>query len=280
MNRLIILLLALLVLVFTAEVFPVEKSLTAPDSVSISYDVDGEGVPALVFVHGWSCDKTYWQAQTAHFSKAYKVIAVDLAGHGDSGVNRLDWSIPLFGRDVAEIVWAEKASSVILIGHSMGGGVVLEAARLLGERVVGIVGVDTYQNVAMALSPEQIEGFLAPFKANFSGTTAQFVQTMFTETADAALVQKIVGDMSSGPAEVGIAAMRAALSFHPTEALQDVRVPIVAINSNRFPTNEEAGRAHAASFRVSYMKGLGHFVMLEDSESFNRLLEDAIHSFE
>ena len=55
------------------------------DGVPISYQVEGQGSPSLVFVHGWSCDRSYWAEQLSYFRKLYRVIAIDLAGHGDSG---------------------------------------------------------------------------------------------------------------------------------------------------------------------------------------------------
>ena len=52
------------------------------DGVDIHYEVHGEGEPALVFIHGWSCDRSYWRAQVEYFAKQYQVITIDLAGHG------------------------------------------------------------------------------------------------------------------------------------------------------------------------------------------------------
>ena len=54
------------------------------DGTPISYEVHGAGDPTLVFVHGWSCDARYWREQVPYFSKKYRVITVDLAGHGHS----------------------------------------------------------------------------------------------------------------------------------------------------------------------------------------------------
>src|SRR4051812_45454743 len=74
------------------------------DSTRIAYEVHGEGMPALIFVHGWSCDRTYWEKQIASFSKNFEVVSVDLAGHGESGLGRKSWTIEAFGDDVASVV--------------------------------------------------------------------------------------------------------------------------------------------------------------------------------
>src|SRR5262245_45176120 len=73
----------------------------APDGVHVQYRVYGSGEPALLFIHGWSCDSNYWRAQVAAFRQRYTVITVDLAGHGGTDGNRSDWTIARFGQDVA-----------------------------------------------------------------------------------------------------------------------------------------------------------------------------------
>src|SRR5512134_931048 len=78
-----------------------QVSTPSVDSIPIVYEVQGHGAPALIFVHGWSCDRNYWKAQVPAFSPHYKVVTLDLAGHGASGSGRKDYSIELFGADVA-----------------------------------------------------------------------------------------------------------------------------------------------------------------------------------
>ena len=107
------------------------------DGTSISYEVYGAGEPTLVFVHGWSCDARYWRAQVPHFSRKHRVVVLDLAGHGHSGSSRTRYTMGSFGEDVRAVTQASGGSRVILIGHSMGGTVIVEAARLMPDRVIG-----------------------------------------------------------------------------------------------------------------------------------------------
>ena len=44
----------------------------------------GEGRPPVVFVHGFACGHTDWDAQVAHLSPRHRTVAVDLRGHGAS----------------------------------------------------------------------------------------------------------------------------------------------------------------------------------------------------
>src|SRR5512141_3449247 len=96
---------------------------TAADGTRIAYEVHGAGWPALVFVHGWAWHPGYWDGQLKVFCAGALVVAVDLAGHGESGATRKDWSIAAFGADVGAVVDELGLESVVLIGHSMGGDV-------------------------------------------------------------------------------------------------------------------------------------------------------------
>ncbi|MHC4193644.1 MAG: alpha/beta fold hydrolase [Planctomycetota bacterium] len=246
------------------------------DEVAISYDVQGTGEPALVFVHGWSCDKSYWRLQVPYFAKRYKVVTIDLGGHGESGVGREVWSMEAFGKDVAAVVKELELEKVILVGHSMGGPVIIEAAGQMPERVIGLVGADTFLDLERKYTAEEVDAFLAPFKADFGERTSELVRGIFLADADPELVEWVVGDMCSARPAVGIGAMRELASFDAQEALKKVRKPIYCINSDMRLVNVEAGRRHAQSFEVKFMSGVGHFVMLEDAETFNRLLSETI----
>jgi len=269
---------ALLVMALGAPSFAAAKKLSvlSPDGVSLSYTVQGKGEPAIVFVHCWCCDKSYWKDQLPYFEKKYKVVAVDLGGHGDSGLGRKDWTVESFAMDVAAVVKALKLERVILVGHSMGGPVSLEAARLMPGRVIGVIGVDTFQDFGETVSEEQQKQWLSAFEANFPAVTDQFVRSMFASGADTALVERIVADMASAPAAVGVGAMKNMLRYDPAPAVREIKIPIRGINADKWPTNVEGNKKLAHSYDVKFMPGRGHFVQLEDPATFNRLLDETI----
>jgi pimeloyl-ACP methyl ester carboxylesterase len=171
---------------------------------------------------------------------------------------------------------------VVLVGHSMGGFVILEAARRMPQLVIGLVGIDTLNNFEQEFTQEQIDEFFTPLRSNFVEATRNIVRTMFTPTSDSALIEKIVVDMSSAPQEVGLGAMEGYVDFQSNEiirVLQEVKAPITCINSDMNPTNVETNQNYASSFKAVIMSGVGHFNMIEDPETFNRLLEETIQEF-
>jgi pimeloyl-ACP methyl ester carboxylesterase len=246
------------------------------DGVQLSYQVTGNGHPTLVFVHGWCCDKSYWEPQVAHFSQKFRVVTIDLAGHGQSGTERNRWTMTAFGEDVATVVNHLALEQVVLIGHSMGGHVIVEAAQRIPGGVLGLVGVDTFGNLNEKVAPAASDELKAKALLNFVEVARMTAKSMFVKTSDPVLVEKIITDMSSAPPNVGIGSAEERLNHHLAEALEKIKVPVRCICSDFRPFDLEAVRQHCTSFNVEFMSGVGHFVMLEDPVVFNHLLEKII----
>jgi pimeloyl-ACP methyl ester carboxylesterase len=243
--------------------------------VPIHFTALGKGEPALIFVHGWTLNGTFWEQQLGHFAATYQVVAVDLAGHGESGVGRDHWTMEAFGGDVAAVVDELNLDRVVLIGHSMGGAVVLEAARRLGGRVAGLVFVDSFFDPDNE-SPEEeekeiVELFRADFRGNVGSTSKQY---FFTADADSLLKERIANHMSSFDPNIGVAAITELFAYEDWEVIGEMDVPMAAINANMYPTNVE--RLYDYGVEPYIMEGVGHFLMMERPEEFNRILEEAI----
>jgi pimeloyl-ACP methyl ester carboxylesterase len=256
------------------------KTVLSFDGSQIAYTVYGAGDVALVFVHGWSCDQSYWREQIDHFALQYTVVTIDLAGHGSSSETRQDYTLASFGEDVKAVVDAERLNTVILIGHSMGGGVIAHAAYHLPGRVRALIGVDTLQNVARPLSQEEMDAMLSSFYADFPVGTANFVRSMFPENADQRLVDQVCTDMGAAPPAVAMSAIRNYMSQHVSGEYKDIftkiDVPVYAINARLWSTDADENRKYMKSFDVRYIEDAGHFVMLEKRDAFNALLAELL----
>jgi len=268
-----------------APTITVDNAVSA-DGVSIAYEVRGEGEPALVFIHGWCCDRTYWSEQLPHFAEKYKVVAIDLAGHGESGLDRKEWTMGAFGEDVAAVVNKLNLEQVVLIGHSMGGLVILENARLIPEHILGLVEVDEIFDVKMQYTQEQIDEIVIPLGSDFVKAFHEIApQIFFTPESNPELVKSIVSDMSESPPEIGVGILEAEGGYFGfinndlLSILKSLEMPIVCINCDSQPTPIESNKEIVPNIDAKIMPGLGHFVMMEDPETFNRLLEETIQEF-
>jgi pimeloyl-ACP methyl ester carboxylesterase len=254
-------------------------SVASADGVMIRYDTRGAGDKTLVFVHCWCCNRTFWDNKVTEFARDYRVVTIDLAGHGESGEGREVWTIAAFGADVAAVFEKLDLTNAVLIGHSMGGPVCIEAARLVGDRAIGLVGVDNLQNMTRTFTPEQVEGFVGNFESDFPGYTREFVGAMFTPVADSALKAGIIEQMAAEDPRMGMEAIGNTVTYDYAAALADMRLPIRTIASDRYPTDVAGNRALASSFEVRLMPGQGHFPHLENPPMFNQLLHETLADF-
>ena len=244
------------------------------DNVHIEYRVYGHGDPAVLLVHGWACDENYWHAQLDALKPHYTVVTLNLAGHGASGGNRSDWSIGNYAQDVAAVARELPNPQLVLVGHSMGADVALAATPLIGERVIGVVVVEALRSVGEPpLTQRDIERRVAPFSADFVGTTRNLVSTsLFEPGADPALVQKVAYNMSLRSPAVAVPSMRALLQMDLAGLLPSIHVPVYAINSDLLPTDAGRIRRSLPEFHLDVLDHTGHFLMLEAPARFNPLL--------
>ena len=249
------------------------KRLSAEDGVAIAYTVAGNGDQALVFIHGWAGDRTYWRHQLSHFARSYTVVGLDLAGHGESGVSRITWTLDALARDVVAVLEQETLDDVILVAHSLGAPVALLATPAAGRRVIGVIIVDALHDVEMPHGDRTLQ-FVAALESDFAGTLLAGVPRLFGAAADSRLVAEIANDMASAPPDLSIAPERSYAGIDFRAAMGAVAVPIRAINAGA--TNVEGNRKYARDFDALQMEGSGHFPMLERPSDFNALLAQVV----
>ncbi len=252
------------------------------DGTPISYEVYGAGEPTLVFVHGWSCDSRYWRSQVEEFSQKYRVVVLDLAGHGHSGLIRGRYTMRAFGEDVQAVTEATGSSTVILVGHSMGGPVIAEAARLMPERVIGLIGVDTFDNIEYPMTRAELDQMIAPLIDDFQGESRKFAEAMILPSTDPQIRDWILADISSAPPFVALSAMEEMMvqfiSGEAARIFDGIKVPVFSVNGDLWPVDYEANRRHMQSFETITLKDTDHFLMLDRPYAFNQELEQAIYA--
>ncbi len=261
-----------------------QGTVNAPDGVSIAYDIRGSGDTALVFVHCWACDRSFWRWQLDAFAGDYRVVAVDLGGHGESGTNRTAWSLLELGGDVQAVVEALDLEHVILVGHSMGGPVALEAAHRMAGRVLGVVCVETMHNAEARVNPEQNEQAVRAMEENYPETIAGFIPMAFLDGADSAVVEWVIEKAVATHRPAAIGLVRDVVNLDPAALLSAAGVPVRAINAAPMPpaiprTEIDINRRYA-DFDATIMEGVGHFPMLERPEEFNASLREVLEGFE
>ena len=252
------------------------KMCKAPDGVTIVYSAAGAGENALVFIHGGLADRTFFDGQLEAFADRYRVIALDLAGHGESGADRKKWGLPEFGADVKAVVDAEKLERVILFGNSLGGPTAIEAGLLLPGRVIGVVGIDTFQNLDHSIPAQYARQRAEAFRADYSGSLKSMMKMLFHADADPALVAEAERRMQKTSPAAAHAMFMSLAGYNQAAAARKLAVPLRAINGDLYPTDADSVRKIKVDFDALVMKHMGHYPMLERPDDFNRHVADVI----
>lgn len=269
---------ALAMLVAAAPAAPVQRMVRAPDGVPIAYEARGQGKVAVVLVHCWACDRTFWKEQVDALSRRYPVVTLDLAGHGASGDGRARFTVAGLGGDVQAVVEALKLSRVVLVGHSMGGPVALDAARRMPGRVLGVVVVDSLHDVEQKVPRETVERLAALYEEDFPGTMSSMVHRMFPPSADPGVVEFVASRAAASHPAPAIALLRDYPDLDLAAWMEAAAVPVRAIQSGPpiSPVTKIGHNRRHGSYDASFMDGVGHYPMLERPAEFNRRLEAAV----
>jgi pimeloyl-ACP methyl ester carboxylesterase len=250
------------------------------NKVNIAYTDTGKGDTTLLFVHGWAINKGYWSNQSAYFAGKYRVVAIDMPGFGESGKNRADWSTDTYARDVDSTITRLNLKNVVLIGHSMAGDIVLQAAIDNPKAVIGIVGVDNFKGVGHVESPADKKSFsdaMDMMKKNFKGVASQyFSQYLFSKTTDTAIKKRILNDVAHADSTIAIAAMEQGNDFDEVAKLHAADLKLYLINSDYQPTDTSGLVKNKLPYKLFIVHGTGHFPMVEDPKDFNKQLENVI----
>lgn len=249
------------------------------EGLLIDHSVTGQGLFTLLFIHGSFINKDYWESQVDYFKDQYRIVAIDLPGHGHSGRNRNDWSIEAYGRDVVAVIDQLRLDNIILIGHSMGADAMLEAAVARKNAVVGCVAIDYFKNAGSPLPEkvqQEIDNILGNLQKDFPATSEQYArQGLLTKYTEPSITDRVVKDYREAWPGMGIANIKSVFSYwkRERELLQQLSFKLYLLNCNYLPTNEKALHSFARSgYEIVPIQATSHFPMIEVPNHFNQQL--------
>ncbi|CAJ1511054.1 alpha/beta fold hydrolase [[Mycobacterium] burgundiense] len=251
----------------------------------------GSGGPPMVFVHGLACDATDWQAQVDWFKARTTVVVGELPGHGSSPGTPADCTVEAYGAALARAMTALRLPPAILVGHSMGCRVVLEACRVAPGAVAGLVLVDGSRigdgdpAVAAQAMSDELAG------TGYGRFMQRFFDSMFVPSSDPVLADRIIRRGVGLPAPAGRNLLTSLVGWDAgavESALAAVRGPLLAIqcttlNTARERVSLESGQSSAwidlvlarvPGATAAMLPGAGHFPQIEQAAEVTALIAD------
>lgn len=241
------------------------------DAMRVHYQNYGNGKEALVFIHGWTCNLTFWKANIPAFVDQTRVIAIDLSGHGESDKPQTIYSMDLFARAVNAVLEDAKVERATLVGHSMGTPVIRQFYRKYPAKTQALVIVDG--SLKPFGNPEQMKKFLEMFRApNYKQTAEGMVNSMIAPVKDKTVAAEIKVAMLSTPQHVMVGAFEGMLDESIWKEQDKINVPTLAVMAkqpNWTPEYETFVRKLVPGIDYQMWEGVSHFLMMDEPQKFN-----------
>jgi pimeloyl-ACP methyl ester carboxylesterase len=255
----------------------------------IHHSRQGSGKPPLVFIHGFGCARSDWDAVVAHFGASHETIAVDLGGHGTTPGTTAHRRLETHGEDVATLLGELDVAPAVIFGHSMGCRVAMEAALRAPAHAKALVLVDG-SRMGMQGSTAHIERGRKLEELGYATFVRDAFEQMFapdykaSPTAKAVIERAIARDPAiCGPLFVDIGRYDAE---NMERVLSSIKVPLLAIQTTysdgmkrvSLKTGESTPyldfiRQKVATAKIEVIPETGHFPQLERPAETNAIIE-------
>lgn len=253
------------------------------DGHRVHYVDTGNGKPVMVFIPGWRCDHTIWRKQAEAFANRYRLLMIDLPGHGKSTKPDVEYKHELFTRAVEAVMRNARVERAVIVGHSMGASVARQFALKHPDMVSGLVIVDgaLFQ---MPKDPEMLakwkEGFKA-FTNQFTGpdgevNSKRFISSLFIPSTPVEIQKEVIETVMDTPAYVGQSAMKNFMdpALWSEEPVSAPTLAVYAVNQGLTPEFNAFLNRLFPNLTFVTAKGVDHFFMLAKPEVLNRPLEE------
>jgi len=248
------------------------------DDVRLYYEEDGTGAP-LLFIHGLGSSTLDWFEQVDHFENAYRVLRMDLRGHGRSGKGEGPYHMAQFARDVAVLLRKLDAAPAHVVGLSMGGMVALQLAadapRLVRSLVVTNSVADaelqTWADVWFYLSRRTAVQVLGMRQVG-----KRIADRLFVKPSQAALRRQFVERWAKNDKQAYLWSIDAIMGWSVWERLPRIPAPtlLVAAEHDYTPVSEKNRIvAEMPRAELAVVENARHALPVEKPEAFNEIVE-------
>jgi pimeloyl-ACP methyl ester carboxylesterase len=249
------------------------------DGSRVHYESYGKGKDALVFIHGWTCDLTFWRGQAPVYQK-HRSLLVDLPGHGRSEKPDVSYTRERFARAIAAVMSDAGVERAVLVGHSMGGPIATTFLQLFPARTKALVMVDAFVPTAADKDAErsgrQAEAYARSFREpGYKEMARKMIERMFSDKTTPSQRDEIRSKMLATPQHVMASAMEDIFTLETPKPGKTYTLPVMAIMSARpgQPGYDARLRTLFPNLKYEEWQGSGHFLMIESPDRFNRALE-------
>jgi pimeloyl-ACP methyl ester carboxylesterase len=227
----------------------------------------------VLLVHSWTGDQSYFEPQITHFKRAHRVLAVDLRGHGQSDKPTGAYSPEVFRDDLAWMCDHLGVRHALLVGHSMGGNIVLELAARRPDLVAALILLDAPVFPPAALL-DAMKAAAADFRGpDYAEAARQFVDGVFLPT-DRVRRAEILDKTAHCPQHVLSPSWeQSCVNYDASAAARACRVPVCYIGAATPLADLNRFQELCPRLVIGRTIGAGHFHQLEVPDQVHAMID-------
>ena len=256
--------------------------------VRLWYEERGSGTP-IVFIHGWCMSSAVWRLQLEGLSDAFRVITIDLPGHGRSLPPAGGFHVTGCAVEIAGLCESLDLDNFLLAGWSLGSLIALESFVHLRERLSGLVliaGTPRFMEgdgFSYGLSRIEVDGMNRKVQRSLRRALEGFTARMFApdelhDPSLAAMVAELLSGVPLPTTELALQALDALVESDLRDRLALIDLPTLIMNGDRdvicLPPASAFLVQHIPTARQTLFAGCGHAPFLSQSRRFNADLEE------
>jgi len=247
--------------------------------ININYEIIGDGQP-LLFIHGLGSSLRDWEDQVPVFSKKFKVITLDLRGHGQTDKPKGPYSISMFAEDIAELIKSLKVDPVHIVGISLGGAIGFHLAIDHPDITKSLVVVNMSASVPIKSLKEKQMFFLRVLIVKMMGMKKMgevLAKRLFIKPEQEELREKMASRWAENDKKAYLSSLKTLKNWSVLERLQEIKCPTLAISSDEDYTplsDKEEYTALISNAKLVVIEDARHAVSVEKPEEFNTILMD------
>lgn len=245
------------------------------NNVQLFVNDGGQGGTPLVFLHSLTGDSRHWHAQLAHMRQSRRAIALDLRGHGNSPApNGNEYSLDAMVHDVQHAIDQLGLSSIILVGHSMGGAVAARFAGLFPELLAGLILVDAAGD-ATQIPEAQVQGLMGALASPaYQDVVAGYWEEILENSAEHTRTT-VLSTLDSIPQAAMLTIFERLMRFNPLPNLARYAGKLLIVST---PLTDSPFALHRLLPDAPHaiVAGTSHWLHLDKSAELNRILDQCL----
>lgn len=258
------------------------------DGAKIYYEDHGEGQPILL-VHGWLCSSKFWQRNVPELAKMFRVVTLDLRGHGNSSKELTGHTIEQYARDVWQLINHLGLHETVLVGWSLGGPVILSCYEQYGSdprlKALGLIDTAPFpfspalwnSHALRNYNRESLHATLAACRSDLRKFATAFTLRMFKQKPSDADIGWIVTEMMKTPPEIAEAIYSDFVTSDYAKSMREIEVPVIVCGADSGVFCSGIAMAKAIATEVPQgtfipFENAGHILFYEQPQKFNDAL--------